>query len=149
MENPEFLKSLATPIIAAMATIFGIGFWTYKSLKPKSVAEANKLAAETESLYAKGWEELYRELKSEIKELRKEIAQKDKDHALELQKKDVIIEAQVKQITDQNKEISDLKDRVFRLETDLKQYQGINVQVETARENIHEAVEENMDNIKT
>lgn len=109
------------------------GWWA----RPKTEAEKNKIQAEADITIAGGWKDLVLDLQKTQKEQKGEIAslnEKMGEYIYSLSQKD--------------RRIYELEQRVKDLENELKKYRNLDVKVDEVREVLHENLDQNLDELK-
>lgn len=142
METSDIFTKIVTPIIAALGTTGVItGYWAYRSSRPKTLAEAKKTDAEVVTTFAKGWEDLYKEVYNRLEKMEDRYAKLEL-HLAEREK----AHAEASRIKDAR--IAELQDNVAKLQADLLRYEIVNTQVEVVKEGLHAAVDDNLEQLK-
>lgn len=105
-----------------------LGWLSYKNTRPKNRAEAKKMDAETESSYAKGWQEIANDLERRMKEMEvryeRRIAEIRADFQNQLEVLNKIHAEEIENVTKGSIERGKLKDdRILILEDQVKTLQ--------------------------
>ncbi len=118
-----------TPIILGVMGVLGgsYGYFYYKSTKPKSVAEAQKLNAEVVVTFADGWQKYAEKIEARMTDM-------EKRYEKTIQIKDA--------------EIMELKRRVKDLENQIDKYRIKEGKIDEVKQNLHISVENELDTIK-
>lgn len=148
MDLAAILQILA-PVLGGFLGVGGIGaYFAYRSAKPKSEAEANKVNAEVVVTFADGWEKYAKKLEERLDIAEKAIAEnsraldeQDKKYREIIAKKD----AEIKDLQDRNVV---LEERVATLEAENHKYKTADGKVEDARTTLHQSVDSAVDELK-
>lgn len=137
----EILKLLA-PIIGGFLGVGGIGaYYSYRSTKPKTEAEAKKVDADVVVTFAEGWQKYAEKLEKRLDDTEKGItALKAAMENQATEYKRIIAEkdTEIKDLQDHNRS---LENRIDDLENELTKYKQIDTKVNTVRGMLHEGVE--------
>lgn len=152
----EIFKTIGTIIVAVLGA-GGLGaYFVYKGNQPKTIAEAEKIHADTVTSFAEGWEKyainlekrmllMEEKYEKKIRELDEKSTKRIKDLEDLIEAKD---EANALIVLDKDSRINTLEKRIDDLEDELLKYQTADRNVEVAKEILHESVEDNLNNLK-
>lgn len=133
----DIFKAIIVPILLAFLTGGGgvAGYLKYKTERPSVKSQSRKTDAEAETLFANGWKDLAQGLEARITNLEKLMATREAEY--------------LKTLKEKEREIVALNARIDGLELELNKYKTTTTEkIEVAKEDIHIAVDESIDQLK-
>lgn len=134
------------PVVLALLTGGGLtGYFVYRGNKPKTEAEAKRINADVIVTFADGWEKYAKTMENRMSEMEIRYEKRISDLEKLIEDKD---KAHAKVVLEKDRRIDELEDRVNYLEEELERYQRAESKVEIVKENLHQSVDENLDQMK-